>query len=518
MDLYSNVLENMLVAEQTKAADDMVAQSGLLDTETALQKEPEKAEGAAKRVAEEHSKAVESPISSYWYLDDDTTRANQQFSDRIMEKLLSVMIVDEVDGQQKLLPMRTAMQKERPPFSMSVMNTNSTQLAQKASPMFEGFDAIFMCFSWHNPYYTVGILLLITHAILKPQLFALFLPAFILVRYMFPSYLRLYPSDNTFVDGRYLKRNPFPHTGKALGKFKSPKPAPMYSKEYLMNFTDMQNHIVPYIRLHDSLIEWGQHYFLFEDQKLSTIVFLILLFLIGFNLYILPIVTPLILRVVSIQAILIALTWAVFISSHPVVNNKILDLLETEEARLARLDRTDKAEKYLMTYISDAPEDELKCELEIFELQQYNLTAKAWKPVGYTKDFYSLNHPDRILKSEENDGGENDLFDAPFDEHAEPRVVLVATLSEIRAPLGWKFVDSRWSIDLDPHLWVVDNCIMDLVSVDDEEKWVYDAVVKEDEPAGNIYRRRRWYRYSQRQAINKKGKEKAETEQQDLHE
>lgn len=505
-------LESMLVAEQTKAADDMVAQSGLQEAESEIKKQPQEVKTA---IAEEHPKAVESPISSYWYLDDDTKRANNQLSDRIMEKLLSVMIVNEAGKQLQLLPIRKVMQKQRPPFSVTVMNTNSTQLAQKASPMFEGFDAIFMCFNWDNPYYTMGILLLITHAILKPQLFALFLPALILVRYMFPSYLSLYPSDDTFVDGDHLKRNPIPHSGKPLGKYEAPKPAPMYSREYLMNFTDMQNHIVPYIRLHDSLVEWGQHYFLFEDQKLSTLVFLTLTFIIVFNLYLLPLIVPLVLKVVPIEAIAIAATWTVFISCHPVVQNKLLDMLESEEARLARLDRTDRAEKYLMSYITDTPLDEVKCETEVFELHQYNAKSKAWKPVGYTRDFYSLNHPDRMLKHE--DGIEDALFDTPIENASAFDIPVVDELAKIKPPLGWKFIDRNWSIDLHPHLWVTDNCIMDLVSVDDDEKWVYDAVFEENEGTGLIFRRRRWYRYCQRQALAERSLDLEAMKQQDLH-
>lgn len=514
MDLFSAVHENMLVAEQAKAADEMVAQSELHGVEKELDNQPKEVKEAAKEAVETHKKASDAAISPYWYLDDETRRANQ-FSDRIMEKLLSVMIVNELDGPLKLLPMRMAMQKQRPPFSMSVMNTNSTQLAQKASPMFEGFDAIFMCLTWYNPNFTVGMLLIITHAILKPQLFVLFLPALVLVKYMFPSYLKLYPSDETFVDGVYLERNPIPHLGKPLGKYEAPKPAPMYSKEYLMNFTDMQNQIIPYIRLHDSLLEWGQHYFLFEDQKLSTLVFLTLTFIIAFNLYILPVVTSLILSIISIQAIAIIATWAMFISCHPVVQNKLLDMLDTEEARLARLDKTDRAEKYLMRYIDDTADDEIFCETEVFELQQYNHKLRQWKPVGYSKEFFSLNHPDRLLKDDTN---ADDLFDSTIEEHGiTSGLQIVAALTGIKLPLGWKFLkQSEWTIDLDPHLWVDDNCIMDVVSVDIDEKWVYDAVNEEADGQGPVFRRRRWYRYSQRRKVAKKTGQTGPSEQQDL--
>lgn len=352
MELLSSIFENMLVADPTISPEEMNTDAVIHDTgkkQDAMAKLTE----TAKNLGEKDAEVLVSPISSYWYLEDNTQRANHQLSDRIMEKLLSVVIVNEADGDLKILPIRKEMQKHRPAFSMSIMNTNSTQLAQKASPMFEGMDAIIMCMTWHNPFFTSAILLLGTHAILKPVLFLLFPALLVLVRFMFPSYLKLYPSDNTFVDGKFLERNPFPHPGKPLGTYELPKPAPMYSKEYLMNFTDMQNHIIPYIRLHDAVIEWGKHYFLFEDEKLSTLVFLTLVFIIAFNTCILPSFIPMILRIVPLKAMEMVALWTVFICCHPKIQNKLLDTLDTEEARLARLDMTDRLEKYLMSYIHD---------------------------------------------------------------------------------------------------------------------------------------------------------------------
>lgn len=514
MELLSSIFENMLVADPTISPEEMNTDAIIHDAGK-KQEAMAKLTETAKNLGEKDAEVLISPISSYWYLEDNTQRANHQLSDRIMEKLLSVVIVNEADGDLKILPIRKEMQKHRPAFSMSIMNTNSTQLAQKASPMFEGMDAIIMCMTWHNPFFTSAILLLGTHAILKPVLFLLFPALLVLVRFMFPSYLKLYPSDNTFVDGKFLERNPFPHPGKPLGTYELPKPAPMYSKEYLMNFTDMQNHIIPYIRLHDAVIEWGKHYFLFEDEKLSTLVFLTLVFIIAFNTCILPFFIPIILRIVPLKAMEMVALWTVFICCHPKIQNKLLDTLDTEEARLARLDMTDRLEKYLMSYIHDDAAEDFFCETEVYEIHRYNTKLKTWVPLGYTREMYSLNHPDRIHELGVEDDSTESLFDADttIDEIV-PDIPIVPSISKVRPPVGWKFVEGGWKIDLKPHKWVNDNCIMDLVCIDDDEKWVYDVLKHEGSSA--VFRRRRWYRYSYRTALKKPAMNSESSLQQDL--
>lgn len=504
MEQLSTILGNVLVVESNGAPDEVLNQTELIEPEAKPDKQPAKIENVENKVKDKQEEAVDSPISPFWYLEDGTKRAGHQFSDRIMEKLLSVMIADETQALLKIPPVRVRMLKKRPPFSVNTMNTNSTQLAQKGSPLFEYFDAVFLCFTWDNPYYTLGILLLITHAILRPELFVVFPPALILLKYMFPSYLKLYPYDDTFVDGKFFERNPIPHPGKPLGKYKPPKAASMYSKEYLMNFTDMQNHIVPYIRLHDFLLEWGKHYVLFEDQEMSTLVFLILTFLIAFIVFFFPMIASLTLRVIPLQAFAIVFVWTFFIISHPSVGSKLLESYDTEEARIARLDKTDKAEKYLLSFINHEPEEDLYCEVEIFELQRYSRSSNLWKPLGFTHDYYSLNHPDRILGSD--DSGDT-LIDSLSEESIyDPDILFTSALSNVKPPNGWTFTDKKWKIDFNPNRWVDENCIMDLVSVDNEEKWVYDAMIDDDEHQGLAFRRRRWYRYSQRDGIDNNGR------------
>lgn len=410
-------------------------------------------------------------ISPYWYLEDDPRRVANQLTDKLTEKILLMIIVNELDSTGQLPPTRVEMQRHRPPFLMNIMSTNSTKLAQKSLPLFEAIDAVIMCFLWTSLPYTVGVGMLLTHAILRPALVTILPPFLLLHKFLIPSYLKLYPPDKSVVDDKYFLHNPVPHEGRPLSRWEGPKTISQYSREFLMNFTDLQNHIVPYVRLHDQLVSWGKHYFLFEDQMLSTAVYLILVCVMGFNLVFLPYLAPLLWQYLPLRAMAVVLVWLVFISFHPRVHEKLLDLTETEEARLKRLDYTYKMENMLLRLFDNTAEPEDMREVEMFEILKLN-KSHTWDPLGFAAEFYSLNHPARA------------------EEELPP---MAGDFDGVKPPQYWEFADDSWRIDMQPTEWVQDNCVMDLVSIDDDEKWVYDF--GSHDPQDTVYyRRRRWVR------------------------
>lgn len=491
MELVSSFLENILVVEQPKGA----AQSKVEADPTPQTRRLSVAvleNGSEKDTPILVPETPKSNISRYWYLED--TKVANQLVDRVMEKVLSVMINGELEKPLSALEGRIEMQKSRPPLLVNLMSMNSTQLAQKTSPMFEGIDACIMFFTWYNPYFTIAWLMVVTHVILNPYL-ATTAPCLILLhKFLVPSYLKLYPPDRSQVDGVFFEYNPVPHTGKPLNKYEAPKVISQFSREFVMNFTDMQNHQVGYIRLYDGLVNWGQHYFLFEDRDLSTIVFLVVIATVAAQIVILPWVIPLAWKYLPLRSMTIAMVWATLGVLHPSVKDKALDYWETEEARMERLDKTDNLEKKLLKFIATDDETETMKEAEIFELHQ--LHNSIWVPVGFSPDFFSLNHPKRVLPEENTDQKPSE--DDDEDEVSAIPVFHRETLAEIRPPVDWVFAELLWKIDLDPLEWVTANCIMDLVSVDTDEKWVYDFVGE----TSILIRRRRWVRKCQREDLS----------------
>lgn len=526
MDQVSKMLENILVL-QAPNSDNLANQdskttkpSTKRSSVSSLQLDP----GQPGQMAQS------SQYSSFWYLDDDPMKAPNQLSEKLMERVISLIIGPETEASSGLAE-RMEIHKTRPPFSVNLMATNSTQLGQKAGPLFEVTDTILLIVGWHNPYLTVGSLMLMTHIILNPYLVSAIPTALLMKKFLIPSYLKLFPPDPTLVDGLYMMRNPIPYDGPALDKYEPPKVCSQYSREFVMNFSDLQNFQVGYIRLYDALVDWGQHYFLFEDQNLTTAVFVALLVLAAANLALLPYLVPLFIQYFPVKLASIVTLWCTIGACHPNMTTKILDRVYSEEARLARLDRVVQLENSLMRNLATDDEiiDETR-QVEIFELHRLDL-SNMWRQVGFSSTFYALSHPSRVLsigeeksedaesleqdksfyddENEDNDNDDNEPM--PHLDECDPDAQFSrkATLADIKPPKNWEFLESPWTIDLAPTEWVNDNCIMDLVSVDDDEKWVYDFVDGIESPDGNIYRRRRWVRDCKRENAAAKRKREA---------
>lgn len=551
MEQVSSFLENILVVEPEKGE---IHDTPEVSHEARNEEETHGPE-AAPPTPEQLTPDEPPAFSSFWYLEDDPRKASNQLTEKLMEKMLNVVINNQ-DHATASLDGRLAIHRTRPPFSVNLMTTNSTHFAQKISPVFETMDALILFFGWYHPGYTVGMLMVITHMILNPYL-ATAVPAVMLIKqYLVPSYLKLHPPDPSVVDGALWERNPVPHEGPALRKYEPPRPCSQLSREFLMNFTDLQNLMAMYVRLYDAVVGWGQHYFLFENRNLSAVVLAVLVASIVFDVAVLPCVVLLVFPHIPWRALAIVLVWTGVGLCHPVVRNKVLDRWQTEEARVARLNSTDRVEGFLMSFIDEQTPTDVERPVEIFELHRLS-ARQIWEPVGFTADYYTLNHPHRLLDAEtqaaepdpspalpplpglkkrssalrrakgdtgsaegdrrgsqadddeaavltdtnEDDSVADDSLAARESKEEEGSVLPIAhkdTLGEIQPPANWKFAGA-WRIDLDPHVWVNQNCIMDLVSVDTDEKWVYDFADHGETPDAQMYRRRRWTRPCRRE-------------------
>lgn len=387
---------------------------------------------------------AETAIDPFWLLDE---HAGNQLTDKLMEKLLHVMIHSDSHEPALALAARRAMQRTRPPLLVNVMSINSTQMAQKGGPLFEVIDHAMYFMAWHNTYLTLGVLSVATHVILKPQLAALVPLLLLLHIYLVPSYLKLYPPEESLE----------PYAGPPLGKFVPPKPAVQNSPDFIMNFTDMQNHQVSYVRLYDFLVDWGQHYLLFEDEALSSVVYLTVVVVPFIAMVLLPRLAHLV-WFIPFKSFLLGYMWLSVGAFHPSVKQRILDFVGTEEARLLRTLRLFHIEEALMRLMVDETPTIPEREVEVFEIQHKNPT---WEPLGYTSTLYALSSMER----------------------KEP--LRFVDIDNVLPPQRYDFCQRGWKIDYSTE-WVGQSCISDVVVVDHDTKWVYDV--------NHVYRRRRWTR------------------------
>lgn len=425
------------------------------------------------------------------------------FTDKLFEKFLSLVApLDDADVvQNKVLFERMKMQRKRPALSASIMSKNTTLLNARLSTSFEMLDHIINFFNWSNPYYTIGIQLIGTHLVLNPSLLMV-LPIFLIVsQILVPHYLMIYPPDKTQLT--YFDQNPIPSYNQ-LEKSKIPQPVNQFSREFYMNLTDLQNAQVLYIELWDFVVWLTNDYLYFKNENLSSVVCLILISSIPVNLFILPkFILFLLQRIYLIQACVLLLIWIVPILLHPDVRSSIVTWIYREETRINTQHKINYIELYFCSFLV-RPEDKYQIkdwidhdvhEVEIFELQKFDNDTKIWDLKGFSNNFYTINSPIRKYNQELKDN------DDITDEHKSFLCIKKNTIDDIVPPLGWRFIESKWTLDLDVSGWVEDNLIPDLVSIDEDEKWVYDYN-DESDLNQSIYRRRRWLRTCRRETFH----------------
>lgn len=453
-------------------------------------------------------------ISSFWYLNSNDEPKNSVMTDKLMEKVIS-MIIPLTTEKDKVIDDRIIMQQQRPPLSINIMSRNSIQLNQRLSAIFQFIDNVIKFISWYNPYFTIGILLIITHLILKPYLL-ITLPIFLVMNnILIPNYLNLYPPDKSMIDGSFHQSNPRPYEGGSpLNKYKIPKPIPEFSREFVLNLTDLQNHMILYIKTYDFIIWLFTDYLFFKDENITCLIYLSLIFLSLYSIFILPSILPVIIQYLPIKFMLIVNLWAFVGICHPYFHDFILDFIYDENTRMKTLEIVCKFENFGLKFISDYDQFEETRWVEIFELQKLNSITKIWEKIGFVNDFYTINNPIRKLNknlfeeylqenndlklSQENESEEEDAQDAML-----IKIKQQNQLKDIKAPIDWEFDENLpWQLDLNVNDWVEEKLIQDIVNIDDDEKWVYDFMnIDPNDRSNQLFRRRRWIRNCKRKSF-----------------
>ncbi|KAI5967933.1 PEX29 [Candida margitis] len=457
----------------------------------------------------------------------NVSATNQNYyADKLMEKAISMIIPNEIYDEQtnKMLQDRQLMAKLRPPLSFALMQKNSNNLHQRNSEVYIFFNHVLKYVNWLDPYYTIGVTLLITHMILKPVLF-ICLPWFLLmVNTLIPHYLVVYPMDASF-NGEYLEVNPYP-SKQALEPAKLPKPVPLFSKEFFMNLTDTQNFMTLQSHIFDFQTWLFADYLYFKNEQISSFIVLTCLVMVGVNLLWFKSIALFLLNHAWIIKLWWAVTlWGFVILMHPSQRCKILSWVYEEDTRLGIQNRVNRIEDKLTSILID---ENLQSDLqlnnnsdtnltygkliEVYELQKLNQETKIWEMVGFTPEFYSINDGVRkynravkqlnheIVSAVVEDDGEDDVVAPTITESSPSRNTGSTTTSHngasighehrylslpkresinlVKPPVGYKFIlHGKWTIDFNIQSWVESNFIQDLVIIDDDEKWAYDVTI-----------------------------------------
>ena len=291
-----------------------------------------------------------------------------------------------------------------------------------------------------------------TFICLDPYLLALVPIVMCLFFLMVPAFLTRHPPPPPSSD---IHNPTYSIHGPPVAPARTIKPAPELSKDFFRNMRDLQNSMEDFSRLHDSLIALITPYTNFSNEAISSTLFLALAALACF-LFVSANRLPW-------RAIFLVGGWAVTLSGHPNAQSFIVSVQGKPKLKEREAEAQNLVSKWIASDIAlDA--DPEKREVEIFELQHRDplpsVPPSEWEPWLFTPSPYDPMSPSRIA-------GERPKGTRFFE--------------DVRPPLGWRWADKKWNLDLLSREWV-DERIITAVEVETEgERWVYDMAKKDGE-------------------------------------
>ncbi|CAR25682.1 hypothetical protein ZYGR_0A02480 [Zygosaccharomyces rouxii] len=412
-------------------------------------------------------------------------------TDNLVEKIMRMALPPGSDVAINSLAKRKQFAKDRPGLSVNTMSRNFRLMNARLSQPFAILDEIIEVFSWANPAYTISIMLIYTHAVMKPLPTLTSLPIFyLLFGVMVPHYLYMHkPNYSMYLDG-----NPTPAQGLPLRKPVVPKPVPELSQEFILNLTDLQNHMMIYVSFYDFISVWLTKFAYFTNEKISTAVFFILLVVGLINALFLDTLS----KHLPVKGFFVAFGWFLAFMLHPKFREWFLSRVNSEETRLRVLTLTNRFENIINEHLRYTEVRENKL-VSVFEIQKFSEKDKCWVLVGFSNDDYTLFSDLRIEQED-------------IALHCAP------TLEEVKPPVEWEWVEAEdsWALDLEPIEWVEQGFIQ-YVDIDMGTKWVYDLTL-EGKRGG--YRRRMWTNVCARQMdyhyVDTNGEEEEVVEEDDM--
>lgn len=383
-------------------------------------------------------------------------------TETLIEKIIKMALSPSSEMAVDNIENRMAAAKDRPSLSVQIMSRNFILMNSRLSLPFTVINEIIRIFDWKNPAYTISMIFLYTYIVLKPIPTVTAIPIFyLLFGVMVPEYLYIHKPNYSPL----LKANPVPAQGPPLRKAEVPKPVPELSQEFVLNLTDLQNHLLIYVRIYDCIHSILVKFAFFVNEPISAFIYVLLLLFAIINIF----TIESIIKFVPVKEILLVVGWSFAIIMHPKNREQVFTGIYSEETRLKLLTLTNKCESAIEKQLNYTEPREHRM-VAIYEIQKFKRKEKGWVTIGYSSDDYTLFSDLRIkeLKIEDN---------------------CIPLLEDVKAPISWDWIDNTtWALDLDPTEWL-ERGFIEYVDVDHDTKWVYDLNL--DGTKGN-YRRRMW--------------------------
>lgn len=437
---------------------------------------------------------------------------NSFLSEKIADKLLSIIdLIEPIDkNKDRSLEMRQQMQKQRPPFSFNSISKVFIQFNLRVSIIFNFMDGFIRFIKWDNEYFTIGILMILTHFILHPFLISIILVFIFFTKILMKNFLSLFPSENQNIS-RQFKNNPISSNQNSI-ELKELKLVSEFSKDFILNLTDIQNIMIKYILVYDFFFNIFFDFLKYENVNMKNLILIILLsFIIAILIFHDLVISFLSNKIFFLKAIFIFLIWTILFLTNPKVEKKIVNLIDKKQLKILQDLLTEKI-SYLSNdiFVEDKKKSLSLKQVEIFELQVYNKSMKQWEFIGFSNNIYNYNDHNRKINKKKsfNNKNKESLIDLHYNcsnYDFDPKIKEIDTktsMKKIAPPKNWVFFDEKWKMDLNVDNWIKKNNIQNEVMSCKHEKWVYDITnsdtnfnhFENSDPLEKHYRRRRWVR------------------------
>ena len=321
------------------------------------------------------------------------------------------------------------------------MSSNFRRFNSRIGVAFVFQNRLIRLFTWRQPTQTLSFLIMYTFICIGPYLLPVLPLASCLFFIMVPAYLTRHPPPPTS-----FPTDLYPLGGPPLADAPTIKPAPEFSKDFFRNMRDLQNCMEDFSSGHDAVLQFLTPLTNFSNENLSSLLYIVLL-LVSCALFLVSHLLPW-------RFIFLLLGYAATVMGHPAVQN----FLSTPENEQLIADAENECRSFLLT--ASKKDIELQTslearEVEIFELQHRALHDKAgeYEPFIFSHSPYSPLSPARI-------SGDRPRGCAFFEDVLPPR--------------GWRWSDTKWTLDLLSREWVEDRCVTGVEVEVEGERWVTD--------------------------------------------
>ncbi|PLN79521.1 Pex24p-domain-containing protein [Aspergillus taichungensis] len=385
-----------------------------------------------------------------------TRSGSRSLQDRLFTKILEQVVPrDGEDGPISVEDRLNAADAQRPAFSLPLMGNNFRRFNARIGVVFHFQNQVERVLNWKHPSHTFSFLFAYSLICLEPHLLVVLPMMVFLLFVMVPAFLARHPPPPAPSTSSIMPYYSF--QGPALAPAKTITPASETSKDFFRNMRDLQNSMADFSDVHDSLVSVFAPLTNFSNERLSSAVFLMVLFativlfavsdlmpwriiaLIGGNVAILskhPSLQDLLQTIASDFTSERSDRDRAFLSAHK-------EALEAAGLSLDSLPSDPSAAMSLLGSLADITLDTYpeEREVEIFEIQWRSLapfSETPWEHFVFSSLPYDPLSPYRF---------------------AGDRPKGCRFFEDVRPPTGWAWKSKKWELDLDCREWVVERMI-----------------------------------------------------------